>query len=133
MTESTLRDVVDRHKALGNPVRLRILRLLCGGPLYVCEIATILELAPSTVSEHLSCLRRCGLVDERKEGRWVQFHQTLTPEMVRELGEIRPAEGNAFAERVLPRLRERHPASRECGTDEATSDSARMRRKGRGE
>lgn len=133
MTESTLRDVVDRHKTLGNPVRLRILRLLCGGPLYVCEIATILDLAPSTVSEHLSCLRRCGLVDERKEGRWVQFHQTLPAEMVRELEEIRPVEEDAFTEAVRARLRDRHPTNRGCGAGEVPSDSSLVRRKGRGE
>ncbi|MCE1204242.1 MAG: metalloregulator ArsR/SmtB family transcription factor [Holophagaceae bacterium] len=71
MTTDTLRPLVDTLKALAHPVRLRILALLQGGELCVCEVAGVLELAPSTVSEHLTALRRTGLVRERKVGRWV--------------------------------------------------------------
>ncbi len=65
---------VTRHKALGHPVRLRILALLEGGELCVCRVVAVLGLAYSTVSAHLRELRRAGLVDERKEGRWV-YHR----------------------------------------------------------
>lgn len=71
MTTDTLRPVVDTLKALGHPVRLRILALLREGELCVCEVAEVLRLAPSTVSEHLTGLRRTGLVREWKVGRWV--------------------------------------------------------------
>lgn len=67
----TLRPLVDTLKVLAHPVRLRILALLQGGELCVCEVAEVLGLAPSTVSEHLTGLRRTGLVRERKVGRWV--------------------------------------------------------------
>lgn len=77
MTES-LRPLVDTLKALAHPVRLRILALLQGGELCVCEVAEVLALAPSTVSEHLTALRRTGLVRERKVGRWV--HVALADE-----------------------------------------------------
>jgi ArsR family transcriptional regulator len=62
---------VDTLKTLAHPVRLRILALLREGELCVCEVAEVLELAPSTVSEHLTGLRRTGLVREWKVGRWV--------------------------------------------------------------
>jgi arsenate reductase/ArsR family transcriptional regulator len=63
--------LVDTLKVLAHPVRLRILALLQGGDLCVCEVAEVLNLAPSTVSEHLTGLRRTGLVREWKVGRWV--------------------------------------------------------------
>lgn len=71
MTTDTLRPLVDTLKALAHPVRLRILALLRGGELCVCEVAAVLGLAPSTVSEHLTDLRRAGVVREWKVGRWV--------------------------------------------------------------
>ena len=78
MTTDTLRPLVDNLKVLAHPVRLRILALLRGGELCVCEVAEVLGLAPSTVSEHLTGLRRTGLVREWKVGRWV--HVALSEE-----------------------------------------------------
>ena len=71
MTTDTLRPLVGTLKALAHPVRLRILALLREGELCVCEVAGVLGLAPSTVSEHLTDLRRTGVVREWKVGRWV--------------------------------------------------------------
>ena len=78
MTTNTLRPLVDTLKVLAHPVRLRILALLQEGELCVCEVAEVLALAPSTISEHLTGLRRTGLVRERKVGRWV--HVALSEE-----------------------------------------------------
>ena len=78
MTMETLRPTVELLKALAHPVRLRILALLREGELCVCEVAEGLGLAPSTVSEHLTDLRRSGLVREWKVGRWV--HVALAEE-----------------------------------------------------
>jgi ArsR family transcriptional regulator len=78
MTTDALRPLVDTLKALAHPVRLRILALLYDGELCVCEVAGVLGLAPSTVSEHLTGLRRTGLVREWKVGRWV--HVALSSE-----------------------------------------------------
>jgi DNA-binding transcriptional ArsR family regulator len=61
-------------KALAHPGRLRILAMLRGGELCVCQMTTILDLAASSVSAHLADLKRAGLVGERKDGRWV-FHR----------------------------------------------------------
>ncbi len=60
-------------KALADQQRLRILMLLGDGELCVCQIIEVLALAPSTVSKHLSILSQAGLVDSRKEGRWMYF------------------------------------------------------------
>ncbi len=60
-------------KALADENRLRILAALEHGERCVCEITELLELAPATVSKHLSLLYHAGLVDSRKAGRWVYY------------------------------------------------------------
>lgn len=69
-----LQSTIEVLKAMGHPVRLRILAMLRGGELCVCQMTALLDLATSTVSAHLADLKRAGLVMERKEGRWV-FHR----------------------------------------------------------
>jgi len=73
MSAPTLTPLVETYKALGHPARLRILAMLRGGELCVCQITAVLGLAASTVSAHLSELRRAALVEEQKEGRWVRY------------------------------------------------------------
>ena len=68
-----LPELVRIHKALAHPVRLRILAMLRRGPLCVCQMTAVLQLAASTVSAHLSDLRRSDLVLERKAGKWVEY------------------------------------------------------------
>ena len=71
---ATLPALVDAVKALAHPGRLRMLAMLRGGDLCVCQLTAVLELAASTVSSHLSDLRRAGIVTERKSGKWVHYH-----------------------------------------------------------
>jgi DNA-binding transcriptional ArsR family regulator len=71
---TTLPALVGAVKALAHPGRLRLLAMLRGGDLCVCQLTAVLELAASTVSSHLSDLRRAGLVTERKSGKWVHYH-----------------------------------------------------------
>ncbi|HVN75334.1 MAG TPA: metalloregulator ArsR/SmtB family transcription factor [Thermoanaerobaculaceae bacterium] len=66
-----LASAVDVHKALAHPARLRILAMLRGGELCVCQLIAVVRSSPSTVSAHLTELRRAGLVAERKVGKWV--------------------------------------------------------------
>ncbi len=74
-----LADAVEVLKALAHPVRLRLLAMMRGGELCVCQMTAVLELAASTVSAHLNDLKRAGLVEERKDGRWV-FHRLAEDE-----------------------------------------------------
>lgn len=78
MARTVLSTTVDRFKALAHPARVRMVAMLAFGDLCVCQLTAILGLAPSTVSAHLSALRRGGVVGERKVGRWVYYH--LEPE-----------------------------------------------------
>jgi len=65
-----------RLKGLGDPTRLRVIRLLDHGELCVCDLMAGLDLAQSTVSRHMSFLRNGGWVDGRRKGKWVYY--TLT-------------------------------------------------------
>jgi ArsR family transcriptional regulator len=61
-------------KALGEKNRLRaFLALLDTEELCVCDVGEFLELAPATVSRHMSLLCQAGLVDFQKRGRWVYY------------------------------------------------------------
>ena len=60
-------------KALSDPNRLRILKMLQSKSLCVCEITDVLKLATSTVSKHLSILKDGGFILEQKDGKWVNY------------------------------------------------------------
>jgi DNA-binding transcriptional ArsR family regulator len=60
-------------RAVADPSRVRILKMLEDGELCVCQITAILGLSSATVSKHLSLLKMAGLVTQRKEGRWVYY------------------------------------------------------------
>ncbi len=80
MTVPQLEHATQVHKALAHPARLRIMAMLRAGELCVCQLTAVLGLAPSTVSQHLSDLKRAGLIAERKDGRWVHYSLRDTPE-----------------------------------------------------
>jgi ArsR family transcriptional regulator, cadmium/lead-responsive transcriptional repressor len=60
-------------KALADPTRCAILVCLLDGPHYPTELAAHLGLTKANVSNHLACLRGCGLVMATPEGRRVRY------------------------------------------------------------
>jgi DNA-binding transcriptional ArsR family regulator len=68
-----MREVLAITGALADEGRVRALMALSGGQLCVCQIAELLQLAPSTVSKHLYLLRQGGLVESQKKGRWIFY------------------------------------------------------------
>lgn len=60
-------------KAVADPSRVRILKLLEHGELCVCQITAALDLATATISKHLSLLRTVGLTQQRRDGKWVYY------------------------------------------------------------
>src|SRR6478752_4235299 len=79
-------------RSLGDPTRLAILRHLALGEHRVVDLTAHLGLAQSTVSAHLACLRGCGLVTSRPQGRSSMWSLTTAPELLEVL---------AAAERLL--------------------------------
>ena len=81
-------------KALGDPVRLRLLSMIASradGEVCVCELTPAFELSQPTISHHLKLLRQAGLIDCERRGTWVYYW--LLPEMTDMLAGIltRPA------------------------------------------
>ena len=63
-------------KALSDPNRVRVIKILERKPLCVCEIRDLVGLAQSTVSKHMKILEEAGLVDYHKEGAWIIYRLT---------------------------------------------------------
>jgi len=59
--------------ALADPTRRRILLLLVEGGAYPADLADILGATRTNISNHLACLRGCGLVRAEREGRQVRY------------------------------------------------------------
>jgi ArsR family transcriptional regulator len=71
--------LVKIFKALGDKNRLRTVRMLQQRSLCVCEITAVLELAPSTVSRHLSILKEAEIIGDKKDGKWVDYYLDTNP------------------------------------------------------
>ena len=69
----SLRKYEPTMKAVADPTRVRILKMLEGGELCVCQIIAVLALSPPTISKHLSLLKSAGLVNDRKDKKWVLY------------------------------------------------------------
>jgi len=67
-------------KALSEPNRLRIVKMLQQRSLCVCEITEILQLAASTVSKHLSILKAVGLILDEKDNKWINYKINPNPD-----------------------------------------------------
>jgi len=75
-----MRKVTRAFKALSDSNRIRVIKMLKIRPLCVCEITSILGLATSTVSKHLSILRDAGFIIDEKEGKWVNYRLNASGE-----------------------------------------------------
>ncbi len=60
-------------KALSEEIRLRIIKLLEGGELCVCDIVSGLDMSQPKVSFHLNTLKEAGFIKDRKQGRWTHY------------------------------------------------------------
>jgi ArsR family transcriptional regulator len=56
-------------KALGEPTRLKIIKLLAARELCVCDLEEIMQISQPRISQHLKILKYAGLVNERKDGQ----------------------------------------------------------------
>ena len=60
-------------KALGDPVRLEIIKLLLGRELCVCDILSAFQVSQPTISHHLKTLKYAGLVNSYRQGKWIYY------------------------------------------------------------
>jgi len=85
--------------SLADPARLAIVRRLAGGQARVVDLTAELGLAQSTVSQHLACLRECGLVQVRPVGRASVYSlaQPALADLLLAADTVLAATGNAVA------------------------------------
>ena len=141
-----MREVLAITNALADGSRVRALLALTHGQLCVCQIVELFQLAPSTVSKHLSILRQADLVEARKEGRWMFYALPKNPEPLvrRALGWIVDSAGKSTriiedGRRLKAIMREdpedlckrQMAKSRSCSSVPATLAAARWRKAGR--
>lgn len=70
----SVKDIAGTFKALSDPTRLRIVRLLLRQhELCVCEIMFVLGMEQSRISHQMRILRHAGLVEDIREGRWINY------------------------------------------------------------
>jgi ArsR family transcriptional regulator len=63
-------------KALSDPNRVKIIKMLQQKSMCVCELRAALAIAQPSVSKHLKILEEAGLVDYQKDGLWVNYYLT---------------------------------------------------------
>ena len=74
-------------RAMADPTRSRILMTLLEGPAYPAALADDLGLTRQNVSNHLTCLRECGIVIAVPEGRQTRY-EISGPHLTRSLGDL---------------------------------------------
>jgi ArsR family transcriptional regulator, arsenate/arsenite/antimonite-responsive transcriptional repressor len=76
LTAAQAEDLAPAFKALGDPVRLRLLSLIAsreGGEVCVCDLTDAFDLKAPTISHHLKVLKATGLVSAERRGTWVYY------------------------------------------------------------
>ncbi|MET4922684.1 metalloregulator ArsR/SmtB family transcription factor [Streptomyces sp. PSRA5] len=94
LAEDQAVELAKMFKALGDPVRLRLLSMIAsrdGGEICVCDLTPAFDLSQPTISHHLKLLRQAGLIDCERRGTWVYYW--LLPETTDRLAGLltRPA------------------------------------------
>jgi ArsR family transcriptional regulator, arsenate/arsenite/antimonite-responsive transcriptional repressor len=84
--------------ALADETRLRIIEQLAEGEQCVCDLSGALEAGQSRLSFHLKTLKDAGVLNDRREGRWIYY--ALSPDALTELrdmvGALGVAQGNGL-------------------------------------
>jgi ArsR family transcriptional regulator len=68
-----MKKIANIFKALSDDTRLRVIKLLQERELCVCELMQVLEMSQPRISRHLSVLKNAGLVNDRREGKWIHY------------------------------------------------------------
>ena len=78
-TRSSRFDMERFFQALGDNTRLRVLNLMGDQEICVCYFVEILAEGQPKISRHLACLRKAGIVQARREGKWMHYRIAMPP------------------------------------------------------
>lgn len=85
-TASSLKKAAELFHALSDETRLALLERLKGGEQCVCELTDAMKTGQSRLSFHLKVLKDAGLVEDRREGRWMYY--SLSSQAIEELQDL---------------------------------------------
>jgi ArsR family transcriptional regulator len=94
LTAEDATDLASGFKALGDPVRLRLLSMIAaraGGEVCVCDLTSAFTVSGPTISHHLKVLREAGLIDCQRRGTWVYYW--ILPARMAALSQLLDASG----------------------------------------
>ena len=74
-----MNQLTDIANALSDPNRIRLLAACLDRERCVCQLVELIDLSNASISKHLSMLKRAGLLESRKEGRWVHYRSPEAP------------------------------------------------------
>ncbi|MFI0243159.1 ArsR/SmtB family transcription factor [Streptomyces sp. NPDC016845] len=103
LEEDQAAELAPVFKALGDPVRLRLLSMIAsqqGGEICVCDLTPAFELSQPTISHHLKLLKQAGLIASERRGTWVYYR--LLPQKTDQLAAILTRPGNPEAQPLEP-------------------------------
>jgi ArsR family transcriptional regulator, arsenate/arsenite/antimonite-responsive transcriptional repressor len=106
-------DIVTFSRALADPTRWRIVRLVMDDALCVCELADILEMPQSSVSSHVQVIRKADMLESEKCEKWTYFrigrnYRKLIASLEKFFADSDDAVLKADAARAIARLAKRH-------------------------
>lgn len=98
LSSSDATDAAAAFKALGDPIRLRLMSMIAsaGGEVCVCELTPLFDVSGPTVSHHLRVLRSAGLIDCERRGTWVYYWPI--PDRLRQISTLLSVPEPAMAE-----------------------------------
>jgi ArsR family transcriptional regulator len=73
ISSNTLSEILPCFRALSDPIRLNVIKLLQEREMCVCDICDVLQIKQPKLSFHLKALRESGLLNTRQQGRWVYY------------------------------------------------------------
>ncbi|GAB3683864.1 ArsR/SmtB family transcription factor [Saccharopolyspora tripterygii] len=88
LTVDQAADLAKVFKAIGEPVRLRLVSLIAshaGGEACVCDLTDTFDLSGPTISHHLKVLREAGIIEGDRRGTWIYYR--VNPDTLRLLSE----------------------------------------------
>lgn len=87
LTPEQAASIAPMFKALGDPIRLRLMSMIASQPeACVCDLTGAFDVSGPTISHHLRVLREAGLVDCERRATWIYYW--VRPEAVRQLGAL---------------------------------------------
>jgi ArsR family transcriptional regulator, arsenate/arsenite/antimonite-responsive transcriptional repressor len=99
LAEAQAAQLAVMFKALGDPVRLRLVSLIArhpGGEACVCEISVPFDVSQPTISHHLKLLREAGLLECERRGTWVYYR--VVPSVLQQLSSVLTVDDDHFIE-----------------------------------